>query len=227
MDGLKAKYGLPTAVALVVGTLIGSGIFIKVDDVLIATEGNITMGIFSFLIAGGIMMFGATVLATLATKYLNSNGMMDYTEEAFGKKVAWLVGWFFGIFFFPSILALLAWVAASYTVGVAGFTSSTSVYIITAVYILALFLMNYLSPKISAKFAVSTTVIKLIPLILIGVVLLIIGLVNGSAPDNLTESISNDALETLAGQKNTGLFAGVMAMVFAFDGWYIVSSVNN
>ena len=41
---LEAKYGLFTAISMVVGQIIGSGIFFKVDDVLVATQGNIFAG---------------------------------------------------------------------------------------------------------------------------------------------------------------------------------------
>ena len=38
---LEAKYGLFMAISMVIGQVIGSGIFFKVDDVLIATDGNV------------------------------------------------------------------------------------------------------------------------------------------------------------------------------------------
>lgn len=46
---LEEKYGLFTAISMVVGQVIGSGIFFKVDDVLIATQGNIIAGLFGWL----------------------------------------------------------------------------------------------------------------------------------------------------------------------------------
>jgi amino acid/polyamine/organocation transporter, APC superfamily (TC 2.A.3) len=45
---LEAKYGLFTAIAMVIGQVIGSGIFFKVDDVLSATQGNNFAGLLGF-----------------------------------------------------------------------------------------------------------------------------------------------------------------------------------
>ena len=42
---LKKKYGLPTAIALVIGIVIGSGVFFKAEKILAATGGNLPLGI--------------------------------------------------------------------------------------------------------------------------------------------------------------------------------------
>lgn len=42
---LKKKYGLPTAIALVIGIVIGSGVFFKAEKILTATGGNLPLGI--------------------------------------------------------------------------------------------------------------------------------------------------------------------------------------
>ena len=56
---LEAKYGLFTAIAMVIGQVIGSGIFFKVDDVLSATQGNNFAGLLGFLIVGISVVFAA------------------------------------------------------------------------------------------------------------------------------------------------------------------------
>ena len=45
MEKLTRKYGLMTAICMVVGTVIGSGVFFKAQNVLAATDGNMPMGI--------------------------------------------------------------------------------------------------------------------------------------------------------------------------------------
>lgn len=40
---LKKKYGLPTAIALVIGIVIGSGVFFKAEKILTATGGNLPL----------------------------------------------------------------------------------------------------------------------------------------------------------------------------------------
>ena len=49
MNGLKEKFGLATAISMVVGIVIGSGVFFKADDVLIATNGNLPLAILAWV----------------------------------------------------------------------------------------------------------------------------------------------------------------------------------
>lgn len=93
MESLKKKYGLFTAVCMVVGIVIGSGIFFKAKDVLAAANGNAAYSILAWLISGLAMVFIATSFAVLATKYEKVNGAVDYAEAICGKKYAYYVGW--------------------------------------------------------------------------------------------------------------------------------------
>ena len=63
---LEAKYGLFTAIAMVIGQVIGSGIFFKVDDVLSATQGNNFAGLLGFLVVGISVVFAAVSMANYA-----------------------------------------------------------------------------------------------------------------------------------------------------------------
>ena len=68
-NGLKKKYGLFTAIAMVVGIVIGSGVFFKGQTVLEATAGNMWSGILAWIIGGVVMMICACAFASMATKY--------------------------------------------------------------------------------------------------------------------------------------------------------------
>ncbi|MGZ5212076.1 MAG: hypothetical protein ACXWB6_07395, partial [Kaistella sp.] len=63
---LEAKYGLFTAISMVIGQVIGSGIFFKIDDVLLSTQGNILAGLLGFIIVGVSVVFGAISMANYA-----------------------------------------------------------------------------------------------------------------------------------------------------------------
>ena len=54
--GLEKKYGLFTAICMVVGIVIGSGVFFKAQTILEKTEGNMPMGILAWFIGGAIML---------------------------------------------------------------------------------------------------------------------------------------------------------------------------
>ena len=53
---MEKRYTLPVAIAMVVGTVIGSGIFFKAENVLKGTGGNIGIGILAFIIMGVVMI---------------------------------------------------------------------------------------------------------------------------------------------------------------------------
>ena len=66
---LKKKYGLLTAVCMVVGIVVGSGVFFKAEAVLKYTGGNLKLGILAWIIGGFIMIICAYTFSILATKY--------------------------------------------------------------------------------------------------------------------------------------------------------------
>ena len=64
---LTKKYGLLTAIAMVVGIVIGSGVFFKAEKVLTATGGDLPLGILAWVIGGVIMISCAYTFAVMAT----------------------------------------------------------------------------------------------------------------------------------------------------------------
>lgn len=58
MTESSPTYRLPTAIAMIVGICIGSGIFFKSDNILIATGGNVPLGILVFLLGAVGIIFG-------------------------------------------------------------------------------------------------------------------------------------------------------------------------
>ena len=109
---LKPKYGLITAIAMVVGIVVGSGVFFKAEKVLSATGGNLPLGILAWIIGGVIMMICAYTFSILATRYSHVNGLVDYAEATVGRGYAYIVGWFSTFVYYPAMTSVLAWVSA-------------------------------------------------------------------------------------------------------------------
>ena len=63
MQGLEKKYGVWTATAMVIGIVIGSGVFFKADDVLAASGGSLPIALLAWLIGGIIMVVTAYVFS--------------------------------------------------------------------------------------------------------------------------------------------------------------------
>ncbi len=217
---LEKRYGLITAIAMVIGIVIGSGVFFKAEKVLTATGGNLTLGILAWVIGGIIMISCAYTFAVMATKYQYVNGVVDYAEATLGKKYAYYVGWFMALIYYPTLTSVLAWVSARYTCVLLGFSiTGGECMTIAGLYLIASFALNSLSPILAGKFQVSTTIIKLIPLALMAVIGTIVGVGNGMIAYNFT---------TVVKEVNTSnaLFTAVVATAFAYEGWIIATSIN-
>lgn len=216
---LEKRYGLFTAIAMVIGIVIGSGIFFKAEKILTATGGNLKQGILAWLIGGFIMISCAYTFSVMATRYQYVNGIVDYAEAAMGKKYAYYVGWFMAIIYYPTITSVLAWVSARYTCVILGFPiTGGECMVIACLYLIASFAMNALSPVLAGKFQVSTTVIKLIPIFLMAFAGTFTGLRNGMTVYNFTHYVSQSS--------SKGLFTAVAAACFAYEGWIIATCIN-
>ena len=221
MEKLTKKYGLLTAICMVVGIVIGSGVFFKAGKVLSFTNGNIGKTLAVVAIVGGIMIICSLVFATLAQKHEKVNGIVDYAEATLGKRYAYYVGWFMSTIYYPTLTSVLGWISASYTCSLFNIPSSTGAQLALAgAFLVAGFAVNSLSPRLAGRFQVSATFIKLIPLVLMGVVGLIVGLVNGKTIDAFKANIVTEGLVN-----DGGFFAGVAAFAFAYEGWIVASSI--
>ena len=89
---LPRKLGLVTGMAVVVGVIIGSGIF-RVPSPIADAAGNLTGIALVWILGGIIALFGALSLAELAAMYPAAGGPYVYLREAYGRPLAFLFGW--------------------------------------------------------------------------------------------------------------------------------------
>lgn len=223
MEKLTKKYGLLTAICMVVGTVIGSGVFFKAQNVLAATGGSMPLGIAAWVITGLLMIICSAQFAVMATKYEKVSGVVDYAEATCGKNYAYYLAWFMVNIYYPGMTSVLAWVSARYLGVLFGWDmTGPEVMALSGFFLIASYTMNALSPKIAGKFQISATVIKLIPIVLMAVIGTIAGLVNGTLTNNFTTVVS----ESVGGTASSGLFAAIVATVFAYEGWIVATSIN-
>ena len=190
---MEKRYGLPTAISMVIGIVIGSGVFIKGGKVLSLTGGNLMQGIAVVGIVGLICIICSLVFATLGSKYEKVNGVVDYAELALGPKYAYYVGWFMTTIYTPALASMLAFFSAMMFLQLFGISSIdfangqvNAVCIgVGAGFLMIGYGINALSPRLAGKLQVSMTVIKLVPLILMAVVGLIYGLTTGNTQNVL------------------------------------------
>ncbi len=220
---LQKHYGLFTAICMVVGIVIGSGVFFKAQDILNYTDGDMLLGIAAWVIGGAVMIICALAFANLATKYAKINGIVDYAEAIVGEKYAYFTGWFVSTIYFPAMTSVLAWVSARYTLILfdpdADITGGLCMALGT-LYLCLSYAVNVLSPRIAGKFQVSTTVVKLIPLAAVVLIGTVIGLLNGNTQEAFSTVVSSGERDI------SSVFAGIAAAAFAYEGWIIATSIN-
>ena len=219
---LKKRYGLLTAICMVVGIVIGSGVFFKATRVLASTGGDMGKSLLTVGIVGLIMIICSYVFATLATRYARVNGIVDYAEVTIGRTYAYYVGWFLSILYYPALTACLAWVSAQYAAILFGLPVGGSAHVaLGAFFLIGGYVVNALSPRLAGHFQVSTTLIKLVPLLLMALAGTISGLRNG-----LTIQAFDSAATGLSQSGGGGIFGGIVAFAFAYEGWIIATSIN-
>ena len=111
---LIRKYGLFTAICMVVGIVIGSGVFFKAQAILTKTGGDMPLAIAAWLIGGAIMLVCLLTFSFMGQKYERVNGLVDYAEATVGPRYGYYMGWFSATVYFPGMTSVLAWVSAQH-----------------------------------------------------------------------------------------------------------------
>ena len=234
---LERKYGLFTAICMVVGIVIGSGVFFKAQTILTKTGGDMPLGILAWVIGGAIMLVCLLTFSFMSQKYEKVNGLVDYAEATVGPRYGYYMGWFAATIYFPAMTSVLCWVTARYTLefvvsvnpdfpliipaAEGGCIVGPECIVLSLVIMCFAYAVNALSPRLAGRFQTSTTVIKLLPLGLMAVVGIVYGLANGMLTQNF------QTVAEVEGVSGNPLFAAVCSTAFAYEGWIIATSINS
>jgi basic amino acid/polyamine antiporter, APA family len=227
---LKRDLGLWSAVALVIGTVIGSGIFL-VPSNMVQRVGSVPM-VFVIWVFGGILsLSGALTYAELAAAMPEAGGEYVYLREAYGPLWGFLYGWTqmwvaksgsiatlgTGFFlyltnFFPSLDRVLYTVPLP--IGPHGAPLDIrNGQLLAIALIMFLAMVNYFGVKLGGQVQIVVTVVK----VLLIAFIIVAGLSAGSV----------HAASAAAARPTTfaGFFAALVAALWAYDGWNNVSMV--
>ncbi|XP_044756183.1 b(0,+)-type amino acid transporter 1 isoform X1 [Coccinella septempunctata] len=112
---LKRRVGLFSGVALIVGTMIGSGIFVSPSGLLERT-GSIGMSFVLWMACGILSLLGALAYAELGTMNTSSGAEYAYFMDAFGAPPAFLFSWASTLVLKPSQMAIISLSFGKYAV---------------------------------------------------------------------------------------------------------------
>ncbi|WP_129689794.1 APC family permease [Gottfriedia acidiceleris] len=201
---LKKNIGFFVSTSLVIGTVIGSGIFMKPGIVLSSTA-NSTMALLAWIIGGVITLASGLTIAEVSVKIPRTGGLYAYIEEVYGEKWGFLCGWVQTLVYGPAVMGALSLYFGSLLADFFGFQGSGKV--IGIITIILLGGLNILGTQLGGFIQTISTAGKLVPIILIAV----FGILQGDV--SVFNAESGSSTQAL----NMG--AAVLATLWAYDGW--------
>lgn len=209
----QRSLGLYSALSLVIGTIIGSGIFFKQSSIL-ANAHTTTMAIAAWVIGGIITLTSGLTIAEIGSLFPHTGGLYVYIEKIYGKFWGFLAGWVQIIVYGPALIASLGAYLAI-LIGAFFHFPRTWTPAIAIISILLISLFNLLSNRFGAALQIFTTLCKMVPIFLI----IICGILFGDE-HALGQVVSN-------GQASIGNFGvAVLATLFAYDGWILIANLG-
>ncbi|MBS9335409.1 APC family permease [Fructobacillus sp. M1-13] len=212
-EELNRGFGLWSSLALVIGTIIGSGIFFK-QGAILQTAGSTSMALLAWLAGGVLTLTAGMTVAEVGSQMTETGGLYLYLTKLYGKTIGFLSGWMQVVFYGPAMMGAIASYFGLLFTALFNLPKMWSIPV-GMVGLGLIGLLNSLPNKNSAFFQVLTTTIKLLPI----VGLTIFGLFFGQ----------NDALgQTVhtVSSHGGGFGVAVLATLFAYDGWVTLANIS-
>lgn len=210
---MKKNLGVMSAVSVVVGCVIGAGVFFKPYAIYQATGGGPGLGLLSWVIGGVISIFGALTFAEIAVMIPRTGGMVTYLSEVYDKRLGFLAGWMQVIIFYPAYLAGYGVKVGTELSSLLNMNIALPVSLLIIAGVVA---MNVIGSDSAGKFQIISTACKLIPLVLI----IITGFILGDSTAPLFTPLVGDNINAASALGTT-----LLAVLFAFEGWTNVGAL--
>jgi basic amino acid/polyamine antiporter, APA family len=216
-EAIEAKLGLWDAVSIIIGIIIGVGIFKTPPDVFQAVP-HPAIAIFVWILGGVLAFIGALCFAELASTYPRSGGEYVYLTRAFGPLTGFLFAWSQLTVTRSGSIAAMAYIFGESSASLFGW-DSPSVFILAALPVVVLTLVNV----VGVRFGTGTQNILTIAKVLGLVTLVVVGFFWGKGAVTVPDEREAPSI---------GWFAGAMIFVlWTYSGWheaaYIVSEAKH
>lgn len=222
-----SKIGLWSAISMLIGSIIGIGIFFKNGNVFKINDFNSIAILVAWILSGIISLCAAFSFAEVGSSVGSNAGIGGWCQK--------LVGYRFGRFvkmtqpfFYFIILAFAISIFVSEAIFNIFNISETlhfSVVMIVGFLVFVLFLfLNFISLKASAKFAIVTTAMKFIPIAMIIIGGIIYGVMN---PSNSLFVVENNSITQVGPFNFTTVLVSIPSILFAYDPFFGVGNLSN
>ncbi len=212
---LERTLGLKDLILLIIGTVIGSGIFIVPGAVLRQTSGSITLAMLVWLAGGILSLLGALTYGELSAMNPKAGGLYIFIRDGFGSLPAFLYGWTLFFVISSGSVATLAVAFSSY-LGEIVPLSPLIARIAAIAMIVVVTIVNVLGTRESANLQDWTTTIKVGAILLMSAVLFALG--HGFTSVSLAAPV-NASAKSLA----SGIGFAMIGVLWAYEGWQYVT----
>ena len=203
--------------AVVVGNVIGSGIFLKPGNIA-GESGSFPLIISMWVLGGVLCLLGALCFAELATMLPQAGGLYVYLREAYGQPVAFLFGWSEFLFSRPaSISALAVAFIGSLALALGWNVSPLSEVLLATILIGSMAWVNIIGVLWGGRLQMLTTVIKVLFLGLVAASPFVLFPWIGWTIETANYSSTVEPKQMLfVGQAG----AALLAVMWAYNGWH-------
>lgn len=208
---LKRSVTTLETMAIVVGMIIGSGIFLK-PGIVLKDAGSEGMSLLAWIAGGLITLASALSIAEIAADIPKSGGLYTYMAEIYGDRMAFLLGWVQAIISYPASVAAQAIAFATYSAYFIPMNELQQKFLGVGVLVFIL-VMNVISTKCGGVIQVLATIGKLIPVAAI----ILFGLMAGFSPS------ASSAQQTA--MQGSGFGMAILGTLWAYDGWIGVTNM--
>jgi len=213
-EKLERALRLKDLTMIVIGTVIGSGIFIVPAAVLRQTGENVWLAMLVWALGGGLSLLGALTYAELGSMFPQAGGLYVYLREAFGKFPAFLYGWSMFFVISSGAVATLAVAFSSYLTQLIPL-DMVMARIVSVLMIIVVAVVNVRGVRVSAIMQNWTTGIKVGAILIMGTLLIVLGKGSGDS----------GSLSTEIGEVNifSGIALAMVGVLWAYEGWHYVT----
>ncbi|MCR1164531.1 amino acid permease [Clostridium botulinum] len=210
-ENLQKNLGLFDAIAIVIGMVIGSGIFFK-PAIVFKNAGSPMLGILAWLAGGVITIASGLTVAEIAAAIPKTGGIFVYIKELYGEKFAFLLGWVQSIVYIPGSAAALSIILS---IQITSFIPLTAIEqkVLAIAFIIFIMILNIISTKLVSKMQGVISIAKLIPIIAI----IALGFIKGTAKGDILNISSSSTV--------SGFGAALLGTLWAYDGWISVGNM--
>jgi APA family basic amino acid/polyamine antiporter len=233
--GRSGQLGLSTSVSIVVGSIIGAGIFMKPAS-MAAQTGSGWLLLLVWVVGGFLSLCGALIFAELGAMFPENGGLYVYLRKMYGDFIAYLYGWAALAVINTAAVASIAFVCAGYAnyfLALPSFSTETAeklvwsipyigrlyplkdagIKLLAIILVVLLTWLNVFSLKASGRLQVISTAAKILAIVVLvgGIILSGNGRLANLAMDATVEANPMDLLK--------GCMAALTGAFMAYDGW--------